>query len=67
MGVEGHNGPAIVKKITVFAASLYTLENLNKNFEGDHIHSYSKGGKTLLPNGQALCLPCNRKKGNKTR
>ena len=42
-------------------------EDLNKNFEGDHIHSYSKGGKTLLPNGQALCLPCNRKKGNKTR
>ena len=37
--------------------------NLNKDFHGDHIQPYSKGGKTTLINGQALCSTCNLKKG----
>ncbi len=33
------------------------------NFHADHIVPYSKGGKTTLENGQAMCTRCNRKKG----
>lgn len=38
---------------------------LDDNWEADHIEPYSKGGKTHIVNGQALCQKCNRKKGNK--
>ena len=38
---------------------------LNGNFHADHIFPYSKGGKTILKNAQALCANCNLKKGNK--
>ena len=31
---------------------------------GDHIVTWSKGGKTTLDNGQMLCKDCNLKKGN---
>ena len=34
-------------------------------FQADHVIPYSKGGKTVLQNGQALCADCNLKKGNK--
>lgn len=39
-------------------------ENLESNYHGDHIEPYSKGGKTELFNGQALCASCNIKKGD---
>lgn len=32
-------------------------------FEADHVVPWSKGGKTDVRNGQALCPTCNRKKG----
>jgi len=32
--------------------------------EPDHIVPYSKGGKTVLANGQILCKPCNKHKSN---
>lgn len=35
------------------------------NFHADHVRPYSKGGKTDLSNGQALCRACNLKKGNR--
>lgn len=35
------------------------------NFHADHIVPYSKGGKTILSNGQALCIKCNLGKGVK--
>ena len=31
----------------------------------DHIEAWSKGGRTVLSNAQALCIPCNSKKSNK--
>jgi HNH endonuclease len=41
-------------------------ESLPNNWHADHIHPYSKGGKTDLANGQALCPTCNAKKSNST-
>ena len=35
------------------------------NFHADHKIPYSRGGKTEVYNGQALCLTCNLKKGNR--
>ena len=32
------------------------------NFEADHIKPWSKGGRTVIANGQVLCTPCNRAK-----
>jgi hypothetical protein len=32
-------------------------------WEADHILSWSKGGKTIVSNGQVACLPCNSSKG----
>jgi superfamily II DNA or RNA helicase len=39
-------------------------EPLNPGWHGDHIEPYSAGGPTDVINGQALCPPCNLKKGN---
>lgn len=36
-----------------------------KNFAADHRHPYSLGGKTEVWNGQALCISCNSRKGNR--
>ena len=38
---------------------------LKGNFHADHKVPYSKNGKTILKNAQALCPSCNIKKGNK--
>ncbi|WP_313654515.1 HNH endonuclease [Planktothrix agardhii] len=35
------------------------------NFHADHKIPYSRGGKTEVYNGQALCSTCNLKKGNR--
>lgn len=32
-------------------------------WEADHTLSWSKGGKTIVSNGQVACLPCNSSKG----
>jgi len=36
---------------------------LGRDFHADHIKPYSKCGNTIISNGQALCGPCNLKKG----
>ena len=40
-------------------------KNLKGKFHADHKMPYSKKGKTILQNSQALCSECNLKKGNK--
>ncbi len=37
-----------------------------ENFEADHIQPWSKGGRTIIANGQILCTRCNHEKSNKT-
>lgn len=39
--------------------------DLPKDWHADHIKPVSKGGRTWLSNGQALCPQCNLKKGDK--
>ena len=38
---------------------------LGSLFHADHIVPFSKGGKTILQNGQALCAQCNIGKSDK--
>lgn len=38
-------------------------EPLTGSFHADHKKPFSKGGWTVTKNGQALCGPCNLKKG----
>ena len=39
--------------------------HLKGKFHADHKKAFSKGGKTTLNNGQALCESCNLIKGDK--
>jgi 5-methylcytosine-specific restriction endonuclease McrA len=36
---------------------------LSNSFHADHKQAFSKGGRTVLANGEALCKPCNERKG----
>ncbi|MBM3394349.1 MAG: DEAD/DEAH box helicase, partial [Betaproteobacteria bacterium] len=36
---------------------------LGRDFHADHVMPFSRGGKTVTANGQALCVACNLKKG----
>lgn len=38
---------------------------LESTFHADHRVAFSKGGKTIIRNGQALCATCNLQKGDK--
>lgn len=39
--------------------------NLEPGWHADHVTAHSRGGLTDVINGQALCPPCNLKKGNR--
>ncbi len=41
-------------------------ERLAKDFHADHVVPFSKSGRTVLLNGQALCAKCNIQKGSQT-
>ena len=53
--------------LKIFSGNYCALCNnpLRGNFHADHKIPFSKGGKTILKNAQALCAKCNFKKGNK--
>jgi superfamily II DNA or RNA helicase len=38
---------------------------LDPGWHADHVRPHSREGKTDVINGQAMCPPCNREKGNK--
>lgn len=39
-------------------------EQLGDGWHADHIHPYSRSGRTAVENGRALCPRCNLKKGS---
>jgi 5-methylcytosine-specific restriction endonuclease McrA len=39
--------------------------SLSERYHIDHIKPFSKGGATDIKNLQAVCAPCNLKKGSK--
>ena len=38
---------------------------LSNDFHADHVVAIKNGGLTVTSNGQALCGPCNQRKGAK--
>jgi 5-methylcytosine-specific restriction endonuclease McrA len=44
---------------------LVPFSGRSNSFEADHIKPYSRGGKTIIKNAQALCKKCNREKSNR--
>ncbi|MFZ4380926.1 MAG: HNH endonuclease [Sandarakinorhabdus sp.] len=41
------------------------FDPLHGSFHADHKIAYALGGWTVTDNGQALCAPCNLKKGKR--
>lgn len=57
-------------KIEIFRKAGGICQNCQKGipwaeFEADHIVPHSKTGRSIVENGQLLCIECNRKKGAK--
>jgi superfamily II DNA or RNA helicase len=56
------------QRVALFAAAEGKCElcgdQLKCGWHADHVHPYSRGGRTDVSNGAALCPSCNAKKGN---
>lgn len=55
------------KTLQLIAGSICQIcgNPFESSFHADHKKPFSKGGKTIFRNGQALCESCNLVKGNK--
>jgi superfamily II DNA or RNA helicase len=59
------------EKDALYSASDGLCEECGKPLESgwhaDHVHPWSRGGDTVVSNGQALCANCNLRKGSSMR
>jgi 5-methylcytosine-specific restriction endonuclease McrA len=57
------------QRVTLFLHNAGVCPNcgieLEAGWHGDHLLPYSRGGETILENGQALCAKCNLRKSDK--
>lgn len=56
---------AVIYRIGKGKCAICGMEVSEESFEADHIKPWSKGGRTIIANGQILCSSCNRSKSNK--
>lgn len=65
MGSENRQFPKQIRDIKMDERACCALCGAKNSLESDHIHPYSKGGKTSIENHQILCSQCNKEKTNK--
>ena len=56
---------AVIYRIGKGKCAMCGIEVSEESFEADHIKPWSKGGRTIIANGQILCSTCNHTKSNK--
>lgn len=56
---------AVIYRIGKGKCAMCGIEVSEESFEADHIKPWSKGGRTIIANGQILCSACNHTKSNK--
>lgn len=56
---------AVIYRIGKGKCAMCGIEVSEESFEADHIKPWSKGGRTIIANGQILCSSCNHSKSNK--
>lgn len=66
-----HNKPVRFSRINIFARDGYRClycgaKRLISELTYDHVVPRAQGGKTTWDNIATCCVPCNRKKGNRT-
>lgn len=56
---------AVIYRIGKGKCAMCGIEVSEESFEADHIKPWSKGGRTIIANGQILCSTCNHSKSNR--
>ena len=56
---------AVIYRIGKGKCAICGIDVSEESFEADHIKPWSKGGRTIIANGQILCSSCNHSKSNK--
>lgn len=56
---------AVIYRIGKGKCAMCGIEVSEESFEADHMKPWSKGGRTIIANGQILCSTCNHVKYNK--